>query len=47
MKKNYVTPEIEVIEVRIEQGFASSPGGGTENPDDDGTFGDNPFGRLF
>lgn len=26
MKMNYTAPEIEVIEVAIEQGFASSPG---------------------
>lgn len=25
-KQNYITPEIEVIEVAIEQGFATSPG---------------------
>ena len=35
MKKNYETPEIEVIDVRIEKGFATSPGGGgnTEDPE--------------
>ena len=32
MKKNYETPEIEVIDVRIEKGFAGSP---TSNPLED------------
>lgn len=38
--KNYVAPEIEVIEVEIEQGFAVTGGGGKfnvpgGNPSDD------------
>lgn len=31
MKKNYETPEIEVIDVRIEKGFAQT--GDLDNPD--------------
>ena len=34
MKKNYETPEIEVIDVRIEKGFAQT------NPLEDGKKGD-------
>ena len=36
MKKlNYITPEIEMIEVEIEKGFANSPS--LEDPEDGGT----------
>lgn len=31
MKKEYVTPEIEVLEVEVEQGFAGSPIGDGED----------------
>lgn len=27
-KQNYIAPEIEVLEVKVEQGFAQSEGGG-------------------
>ena len=30
MEKFYVAPEVEVLEVEVEQGFASSPGGDTD-----------------
>ena len=34
MKKNYVTPEMEMLEVQIEKGFATSAGPQPgENPD--------------
>ena len=38
MKKNYITPEVEVIEIEVEKGFATSPGGVPvdPNPDDEG-----------
>ena len=36
MKKNYETPEIEVIDVRIEKGFAQTDGGNTEDPENGG-----------
>lgn len=26
MEKNYVVPEVEIIEVEVEKGFAQSPG---------------------
>ena len=29
MEKFYVAPEVEVLEVEVEQGFAASPGGGS------------------
>lgn len=32
MKKNYEVPEIEVIDVKIEKGFAASDGGNVEDP---------------
>ena len=37
-KQNYISPEIEVVDVQIEQGFATSPGNGsnTENPESGG-----------
>ena len=31
-KQNYISPEIEVFEVKIEQGFAASLEGVTEDP---------------
>lgn len=34
MKKNYEVPEIEVIDVKIEKGFAQT--GNTEDPESDG-----------
>ena len=36
MKKNYEVPEIEVIGVKIEKGFAATGDGNTENPESDG-----------
>ena len=44
MKKNYLNPyeapALEIIEVKIEQGFAASPLGGawTEDLEDDGFY---------
>ncbi len=35
MKKNYEVPEIEVIDVKIEKGFALTQ---IETPDDEGNF---------
>ena len=26
MKMNYITPEVEIIEIEVEKGFATSPG---------------------
>ncbi len=30
----YLAPEIEVVEIAVEQGFAGSEGGNMENPDE-------------
>ena len=32
MKMNYVAPELEVLEVMVEQGFAGSDGGMVSDP---------------
>ena len=32
MEKNYVAPEIEILEVEVEEGFAGSGGQGTDMP---------------
>lgn len=32
-KQNYIAPQVEVLEVKVEQGFAATDGGGNlENP---------------
>ena len=31
---NYVAPEVEILEVEVEVGFAGSPGGGSFRPGD-------------
>ena len=36
MKKSYVVPEAEIVEVTVEQGFAGSYGGVDSNPNDVG-----------
>ena len=33
--KDYVSPEVEIIEVAVEKGFAASSGGGFESGEDD------------
>ena len=36
MKKNYETPEVEILEINVEKGFANSPeNGGTNIPSTD------------
>ena len=35
MEMNYVAPELEVLEVMVEQGFAGSPFSGLEHPEFD------------
>lgn len=35
-KLEYLSPEIQVIEVNVEKGFASSPGGGDPTTPGDG-----------
>lgn len=37
-KKNYTQPEIEVVEIAIEKGFAGSNTGDLENPGFGGSF---------
>ena len=33
MMMNYEAPQVEVIEVEVEKGFATSPGTDTQDPD--------------
>lgn len=35
-KVSYVVPEVEVLEVVVEQGFAESEGGNLQNPNEGG-----------
>ena len=35
-KEMYVAPEVEIIEVSVEKGFAASPGGGQLTPGENG-----------
>ena len=35
MKKFYETPQVEVIEIEVEKGFATSPSPGVDNNPDD------------
>ena len=37
-KQNYITPEVEIIEVEIEKGFAASNDEPLENPLNGGNF---------
>lgn len=37
-KQNYITPEVEIIEVEIEKGFAASNGDPLEDPFNGGNF---------
>ena len=41
MEMNYVAPELEVLEVMVEQGFAGSEAGGSSDSDFGG--GTSPF----
>ena len=38
MEKNYVVPQVDVIEIEVEKGFSASPGGGNVDIGGEGTW---------